>query len=63
MSRFIRAGSTPRIAGGGDQKKHISGSVRFARHGLDVPEITDFAEISESEAQEPKNISLAGDAS
>jgi hypothetical protein len=60
MSRFIRAGSTPRIAGDGDQKKHISGRVRFARNGLDVQEITDFAVISESEAQELKMISPGG---
>jgi hypothetical protein len=30
---------------------------------LDVPEITDFAAVSESEAQKLKKISPAGDAS
>jgi hypothetical protein len=61
MSRFIRAGSTPRIAGDGDQKKHISDRVRFARNGLDVQEITDFAAISESEPEKLKKICPAGD--
>ena len=59
MSRFIRAGSTSRIAGGGDQKKHISGRVRFARNGLDGQEITEFTAISESEAQKLKKASPA----
>ena len=60
MSRFIRAGSTPRIAGDGDQKKHISGRVRFARNGRDMQEITDFPAISESEQQKLKKIRLVG---
>jgi hypothetical protein len=35
-------------------------SVRFARNGLDVQEITDFPAISESEALKLKKISPAG---